>query len=86
MIKNLLRSSESHPESHKTLVLSSRQLGWNGVLVEQYQYSADPSETDRPPRSDHWLNLPLGHPLHLTMLKTNMQLKIYCCHCIIFIF
>ena len=39
-------------------MLSSRQTGWNGVLVEQYQTcSLMPSEVEIPALSEHWLNL-----------------------------
>lgn len=71
MTSNLLSSLELSPRSHKALILSSRQLGWNGILVEQYQYSADASETERPALSDHWLNLPLGYPVHLTQKRDD---------------
>ncbi|MBE9054366.1 helix-turn-helix transcriptional regulator [Nostocales cyanobacterium LEGE 11386] len=54
--------------NNKTLVLSSQQMGWNGILVEQHQYPTTPGETEEkelPALSDHWLILPLGHPGHL---------------------
>jgi AraC family transcriptional regulator len=73
MTKNQLRSSEPNPESHKTLILSSRHLGWNGILVEQYQYSPDPSEVERPALSDHWLNLPLGYPVCLAQKRDGQS-------------
>ena len=52
----------------KTLVSSSRQMGWNGILVEQHQYAPIPGEAEEkelPALSDHWLILPLEHPSHL---------------------
>lgn len=51
----------------KSLVLSSRQLGWNGILVEQYQHfpTSTPTEVKNPALSDHWLIFPLGHPATL---------------------
>jgi AraC family transcriptional regulator len=63
---NLLRSSELSQRMRKTLMLSSRQIGWNGISVEQYQYPTTPGEVELPGISDHWFNLPLGHPLRLT--------------------
>jgi hypothetical protein len=54
----LLRPIKLNQRSPKTLVLSSRQLGWNGILVEQYHYSPTPSEVERPARSDHCSSYP----------------------------
>ncbi|MGH2413325.1 MAG: AraC family transcriptional regulator [Microcystaceae cyanobacterium] len=68
---NLTSPLELNQQMHKTLVSSSRQLGWNGILVEQYQYSPAPSEIERPALSDHWLNLPLEQPLHLTQKRDD---------------
>ncbi|WP_246162688.1 helix-turn-helix domain-containing protein [Brasilonema sennae] len=56
---------------NKSLMLSSRQIGWKGILVEQYQNSPTPSETELPALSDHLLNLPLGHPVHLTQKRDD---------------
>ncbi len=46
-----------------TPVLSSRQAGWNGILVEQYQHLSNSFEVEFPARLDHWLVLPLGQPV-----------------------
>ncbi|KAB8321026.1 AraC family transcriptional regulator [Tolypothrix campylonemoides VB511288] len=74
MTGNLFRSIElSQQLNNKTLVLSSQQMGWNGILVEQYRNPLTPSETELPALSDHWLILPLGHPGHLTH-KRNARL------------
>lgn len=54
---------------NKSLVSSSRPMGWNGILVEQYQNSSNPSEVELPALSDHVLNFPLGHPVHLTQKR-----------------
>lgn len=67
----LIPSGLSQKGLKKTLMLSSRQLGWNGILVEQYQNPSTPNETELPALSDHWLNLPLGHPVHLTQKRDN---------------
>jgi AraC family transcriptional regulator len=48
------------------LVLSSQQIGWNGILVEQYQYSPALEEVELPALSDHWFLLNLGQPFYLT--------------------
>ncbi len=60
--ENLLRPSErSQRFDNKTSVVSSRQMGWNGILVEQHQHSTTPGETEEgelPALSNHWLILP----------------------------
>ncbi len=66
---NLVSPIELNHWLNKSLVLSSRQIGWNGILVEQYQNPPTPSEVELPALSDHWLNLPLGHPVHLTQKR-----------------
>lgn len=67
MKNNLLRSSElSQRLNQKTLVSSSRQLGWNGILVEQYQDLSTSGEVELPGPSDHWLTLVMGPPAYLT--------------------
>jgi AraC family transcriptional regulator len=60
--------SELDRQMHRTLLSSSRQMEWNDILVEQYQYSpiAKENEVERPARSDHWLNLLMGQPVQLT--------------------
>ena len=63
MVGNLSELSElSQQFHHKTLVLSSWQMNWNGILVEQYQSLPDPAARNLPVLSSHWLILPLGHP------------------------
>jgi AraC family transcriptional regulator len=49
-----------------TPVLSSRQMGWNGILIEQYQHLSSSFEVEFPAPSDHWLVLPLGQPVLVT--------------------
>ncbi|MBD2309592.1 helix-turn-helix transcriptional regulator [Chroococcidiopsis sp. FACHB-1243] len=66
-INSLLRPSEfNHWLTNKTLVLSSRQMDWNGILIEQYQNSLNPGEVELPALSNHWLKFPLGQPGRLT--------------------
>jgi AraC family transcriptional regulator len=69
---NLLKSSElNHRLNNQSLVLSSRQMNWNGILVEQYQHSPTPQEVELPALSDRWLLLPLGQPTHLTQKRDD---------------
>jgi AraC family transcriptional regulator len=57
---------------NKTVMTSSRQLGWNGILVEQCHTSSNSSlEMKLPAVSDHWLNLPLGKPISLIQKRDN---------------
>lgn len=51
---------------HTAPVLSSRQMGWNGILVEQFQHLSSSFEVEFPTRSEHWLVLPLGQPVLVT--------------------
>ncbi|MGL4621750.1 MAG: AraC family transcriptional regulator [Chroococcidiopsis sp.] len=71
---NLVSPVELSQRLNKTLVLSSRQLGWNGILVEQCQnqsHATSSFEIELPAISDHWLNLPLGHPTSLIQKRDN---------------
>ena len=52
-------------------MLSSRQLNWNGILVEQCQYSPSPNEAKSPALSNHRLILPLGSPAPLIQKRDN---------------
>ncbi|NJR63719.1 MAG: AraC family transcriptional regulator, partial [Cyanobacteria bacterium CRU_2_1] len=57
--------------NNKALVLSSQQMDWNGILVEQHQYPTTPGEIEEeefPALSDHWLILSLEHLEHLEHL------------------
>ena len=76
MANNLLRPNELTQRLNVTPVLSSQQMDWNGILVEQHQVSS-PGKTEEkelPALSDHWLVLPLGHPIYLS------QKSDYCLH------
>jgi AraC family transcriptional regulator len=55
----------------EALVLSSRQLGWEGILIEHYRHSEEPGEIEFPALADHWLSLPLGQPAHLTQKRDD---------------
>ncbi|MBW4507593.1 MAG: hypothetical protein KME64_13930 [Scytonematopsis contorta HA4267-MV1] len=70
--ENLPNSSElSQRLNNKSLLLSSRLRGWNGILVEQYQNSSTPIEQELPALSVHWLILPLGHADFLVHKSDN---------------
>jgi AraC family transcriptional regulator len=67
LTENPVNSSElSQRLNDKTLTVSSRQTGWNGILVEQYQDLSNSVEAELPATLDHWLVLPLGQPVYLT--------------------
>jgi AraC family transcriptional regulator len=68
---NFLKPSELHQQMSKTLMSSSLQLEWNGILIEQYQTHVTPSAKELPALSDHWLNLPLGEPSRLTQKRDD---------------
>ncbi|MBW4535577.1 MAG: AraC family transcriptional regulator [Pleurocapsa minor HA4230-MV1] len=71
---NFVSPVELSQRLNKTVVLSSRQLGWNGILVEQCQnhsHATSSFEIELPAISDHWLNLPLGHPTSLIQKRDN---------------
>jgi AraC family transcriptional regulator len=69
---NFVSPVELSHRLNKTVVLSSRQLGWNGILVEQCQSPSNSSlEIELPAISDHWLNLPLGKPVSLIQKRDN---------------
>jgi AraC family transcriptional regulator len=58
---NFVSPSELSHRSNQTVVLSSRQLGWNGILVEQCQSSSNSSfEMELPAISDHLAQLTVG--------------------------
>jgi AraC family transcriptional regulator len=72
--ENFFSSSQLSQRLNKTLVLSSRQLGWSDILVEQCQsqsHSTASFEMELPALSDHWLNLPLGRPIPLIQKRDN---------------
>jgi AraC family transcriptional regulator len=68
---NFLKPSELYQQMNKTLISSSRQLGWNDILVEQYQAHTTSIPKELPALSGHWLNLPLGEPSRLTQKRDD---------------
>ena len=71
MTSNLIDPLEIARQSNKSLVLSSQQMGWNGILVEQYQSVLTPSEIELPAWSAHLLNLHLDQPVQLTQKRDD---------------
>ncbi len=72
MAGNLVSPLELGQRLNKPPVLSSRQLGWNGILVEQCQCSSTSSfEMELPAISAHWLNLSLGRPAPLIQKRDD---------------
>jgi AraC family transcriptional regulator len=71
MTSNLLNSLELSQQFNKTLMFSSRQMNWNGVLVEQCQSPASAFEIELPALADHWLNLHVGNPAPLLQKRDN---------------
>ncbi len=66
MISTPIHSVEPEEWLNKSLVLSSQQMGWNGILVQQFQSIPTSTVVEIPALSNHWLNLPLGQPVRLT--------------------
>lgn len=67
MTSNLISSIELNQRlNKKTLVVSSQQMGWNGILVEQYRDLSTSDEVELPALSGHWLTLSMGPAAHLT--------------------
>ena len=61
MKKNKVNPLNLNRYQNKSLWLSSRQMSWNGILVEQYEYTPTKSEFELPALSTHCLILPLDH-------------------------
>ncbi|MDF5714830.1 MAG: AraC family transcriptional regulator [Rhizonema sp. NSF051] len=66
MESNLVSPINLNQYLNKSLLLSSRQMSWNGILVEHYQIPPTSGEVELPALSAHCLNLPLGQPVDLT--------------------
>ncbi|GAA6616095.1 helix-turn-helix domain-containing protein [Scytonema sp. NUACC26] len=62
---------ELDQQMDKALVASSRQLNWDGILVEEYQTSLAAPNGELPALPDHWFSLPLGQPGHLTQKRDD---------------
>lgn len=71
MASNQLNSLELSQRFNKPLMLSSRQMNWSGILVEQCQSPASTYEAELPALSDHWLSLHLGNPTHIIQKRDD---------------
>jgi len=71
MTSNRLNSLELSHQWHKTLIFSSRQMNWNGILVEQCQGPASAFEMELPALSDHWLYFHTGDPAPLVQKRDD---------------
>ncbi|NJP18266.1 MAG: helix-turn-helix transcriptional regulator [Hydrococcus sp. CRU_1_1] len=71
MTGNLVSPLDLRKRSTKALMLSSRELDWNGILVEQFQYTSSPDEATSPALSEHRLIFPLGYPAPLIQKRDN---------------
>ncbi|AGY59661.1 AraC family transcriptional regulator [Gloeobacter kilaueensis] len=69
MTTNLVNPIDLAKLLNKSPVLSSEQMGWNGILLQKYQHPSSAKEFDTPALSYHWLLLPLGHPYRLTQMR-----------------
>jgi AraC family transcriptional regulator len=69
MTNTLLKPNELIQRLNRTVALSSQQLGWNGILIEQHHYASIPGKTEEkelPALSDHLLILPMGQPSYVS--------------------
>lgn len=73
MTSDLLNSLELSQRLNKTLMFSSRQMNWSGVLVEQCQSPVSAFEMEISALSDHWLNLHVGHPAPLIQKRDDAK-------------
>ncbi|BAZ08885.1 putative transcriptional regulator [Calothrix sp. NIES-4071] len=77
VMKNIVKALELNQRLNESLglnqspMLSSRQMNWNGILVEQCQSSSTSFEIEVPAVSDHWLNLHLGNPAPLLQKRDD---------------
>ncbi|MGG6293609.1 AraC family transcriptional regulator [Leptolyngbya sp. AN02str] len=71
MANNQLNSLDLSRQWNKTLMLSSRQMNWNGILVEQCQSPASAFEMELPALSDYWLYFHTGEPAPLVQKRDD---------------
>ncbi|MGG6241422.1 AraC family transcriptional regulator [Nodosilinea sp. AN01ver1] len=71
MASNQLNSLELSRQWNKTLMFSSRQMNWNGILVEQCQSPASAFEMELPALADHWLYFHTGNPAPLVQKRDD---------------
>lgn len=73
MTSNPISAIELSQRLSKTTVFSSRQMNWNGILVEQCQSSDSAFEMELPALTDRWFNLHLGQPAHLIQKRDDLR-------------
>ncbi|MBE9204892.1 helix-turn-helix transcriptional regulator [Synechocystis salina LEGE 06099] len=73
MASNPLNSLELCQRFNKPLILSSRQMNWSGILVEQCQSPVSTYEVELPALSDHWLSLHLGNSTSLIQKRGDRR-------------
>jgi AraC family transcriptional regulator len=73
MASNQLNSLELCQRFNKPLILSSRQMNWSGILVEQCQSPVSTYEVELPALSDHWLSLHLGNSTSLIQKRGDRR-------------
>jgi AraC family transcriptional regulator len=66
-----LNSLELCQRFNKPLMISSRQMNWSGILVEQCQSPVSTYEAELPALSDHWLSIHLGNSTHLIQKRDD---------------
>lgn len=71
MASSLLNSLELSQQLNKTLMFSSRQMNWSGILVEQCQSPASAFELELPALFDHWLYFHTGNPAPLIQKRDD---------------
>jgi AraC family transcriptional regulator len=73
MTSNLISAIELSQRLNKNPTFSSRQMSWNGILVEQCQSSDSAFEMELPALTDHWFNLHLGQPARLIQKRDDRR-------------
>ncbi|BAW97899.1 AraC family transcriptional regulator (plasmid) [[Synechococcus] sp. NIES-970] len=73
MASNQLNSLELCQRFNKPLMISSRQMNWSGILVEQCQSPVSTYEVELPALSDHWLSLHLGNSTPLIQKRGDRR-------------
>jgi AraC family transcriptional regulator len=72
MTSTMISALAPNQRLNQSLVFSSQQRDWNGVLVHHYQNAPKLIETQAPALSNHWIQLPLlGQPIRLFQKRDN---------------
>lgn len=74
MTSTMISALAPNQQLNQSLVFSSQQRDWNGVLVHHYQNAPKLIETQAPALSNHWIQLPLlGQPIRLIQKRDNAK-------------